>query len=560
MPKFPATLWRWDLLRPTTNTGPFHKLQSFITDFTNDNNLPDQLLPMAPVSLERDISYGPAAVVASHAVAAVYLMVEAGRSLHRAYQNLGPSQDTRGQIARRNVLLPLFAGLALISLARAVYGAVDYGVLSYKVWASTYGLELPVRLYGDKGIFGENATPVYLNHWLNDTPIYLDALQILTEKPRRFWWGQQLDLGLISWSMFLAIEGRRRNIRLLWGYQLLGQIVSLAFAQNLFFVAMLLTPVPLPVQAGGSSPLARFARLVFPQKPANWTPNVSVFAILLTLNYANIFWAPTQFGDASFKYWVLASRALTTAPLLVQYVIPASWGSRYRDIGDVYGTYKTLFKAISVVTFLLHLRTSLPALFFNEPDPHRHRHSVYLTSDVERRFAWERTTSAFGRLLESTSDHPVVGLVGADVILASVSIGFWVATRAMNTFDILACTMPGFSGQQEPEDKPAKPVTMAWWEAKALMSGANGTGVEAEEESPSRRRGRRRKSKSKTKKNEPDDGAYKPAPSEVSATEGDVLPSDDWDWESAAVVWGLTALGGLGLGSAGAYGSEIIAV
>jgi hypothetical protein len=155
----------------------------------------------------------------------------------------------------------------------------------------------------------------------------------------------------------------------------------------------------------------------------------------------------------------------------------------------------------------------------------------------------------------------VVGLVGADVILASVSIGFWVATRAMNMFDILACTIPGFSDQEQSEEKPTNPATLAWWEAKALMSGANGTGAEAEEESPSRRRGRRRKSKSKSKKNETDDdGAYKPAPSEIAATEGDVLPSDDRDWESAAGVWGLTALGGLGLGSAGAYGSEIIAV
>lgn len=85
------------------------------------------------------------AAVASHLIVAVYLMVEAGRSLHKAYRGLGPSQDTRGRVSRRNMLLPVFAGLALISLLRQVYGLSAYAVLSYKVWASGRGVELPTR-------------------------------------------------------------------------------------------------------------------------------------------------------------------------------------------------------------------------------------------------------------------------------------------------------------------------------------------------------------------------------------------------------------------------------
>lgn len=87
--------------------------------------------------------------------------------------------------------------------------------------------------------------------------MYLDAIEIVAEKARRFWWGQQIDLGLVSWSVLLAIEGRRRNIPLLWCYQLLGQLVSLSFAENLFFAALLLTPSPLPLH-DGSLPLSRF--------------------------------------------------------------------------------------------------------------------------------------------------------------------------------------------------------------------------------------------------------------------------------------------------------------
>ena len=106
-------------------------------------------------------------------------------------------------------------------------------------------------MYGNDGVFGENATEIYVARWLSDTPVHLDAVEIAAEKARRFWWGQQVDLGLISWSMLLAIEGRRRNIPLLWSYLSLAQLVSLSFAQNLFFVALILTPTPLPLRDDG---------------------------------------------------------------------------------------------------------------------------------------------------------------------------------------------------------------------------------------------------------------------------------------------------------------------
>jgi hypothetical protein len=80
---------------------------------------------------------------------------------------------------------------------------------------------------------------------LNDTPIYYDALEIVSEKARCFWWGQQVDLATIAWGIQLDIEGRRRNIPHLWAFMTIAQIVNLSFAQNLFYIAMLLTPIPL---------------------------------------------------------------------------------------------------------------------------------------------------------------------------------------------------------------------------------------------------------------------------------------------------------------------------
>lgn len=81
--------------------------------------------------------------------------------------------------------------------------------------------------------------------WLTDTAVYFDAWEIVAEKARRFWWSQQVDLAMLSFSTLLAIEGRRRNIPLLWGYLVLAHLVNLSFAQNLFYVALLLTPSPI---------------------------------------------------------------------------------------------------------------------------------------------------------------------------------------------------------------------------------------------------------------------------------------------------------------------------
>ena len=103
-------------------------------------------------------------------------------------------------------------------------------------------------LFGDKGALrgGEHPGRLHIARWLNDTPFYQDALEIVAEKARYFWWGQQVNLGAVSWSVFLGIEGQRRKIPYLWAFMALAQLVNLSYAQNLFFLALLLTPVPLP--------------------------------------------------------------------------------------------------------------------------------------------------------------------------------------------------------------------------------------------------------------------------------------------------------------------------
>jgi hypothetical protein len=88
--------------------------------------------------------------------------------------------------------------------------------------------------------------------------VYVDAFEIIAEKARRFWWGQQIELGMVPWSLLLSIEGRRRNIPVPWAFLALAHLVSLSFAQNLFYIAMLLAPSPLPSDYNQTPSTSRF--------------------------------------------------------------------------------------------------------------------------------------------------------------------------------------------------------------------------------------------------------------------------------------------------------------
>lgn len=123
-------------------------------------------------------------------------------------------------------------------------------------------------VFGDTGALrgGEHPGRLQLLRWLNDTENYKDFLEIVAEKARRYWWGQQIDLATASWTLMLSIEGGRRHVPHLWAFAFLSQTVSLSFAQNLFYITILLTPVPLP---GNVNDLTRSAMVVTSTRSVN---------------------------------------------------------------------------------------------------------------------------------------------------------------------------------------------------------------------------------------------------------------------------------------------------
>ncbi|RYO81344.1 hypothetical protein DL766_004495 [Monosporascus sp. MC13-8B] len=470
---------------------------------------------MAPVPFEHPVRYTSLEVTGAHLTSVVYLTYAVGVSLYTSYRSLAPAQDTRSGRSQRFKLVPVFVALAVAAFSCAIYTSLNAASLSYRVWANRHGVELPDRLIGEGGFFPSiyHSSQLYLAQWLSDTPIYYDALEIVAENARRFWWGQQVDLATTAFSLLLATEGRRRHIPMVTGFLALAHLVNLSFAQNLFYLALLLTPAPLPADEELELPVAplrtstwrRIRDRVISPKPANWHPHPLLFYSILALNYGSL--------------------------------------------------------------FVLPYAAETPVLF---------------PWDVEERSTWERSTTAFGRILRSRSDHPVVAAVAWDVIISAISLGLWAAVRAMDVHDIINSAIPfrGFRTRsllppnvKEGTPKPAikaepesaeevesdHPMTLrrsGRQRKSRLDSIASSSGASEDITAPvPRKRGRPRKYKPVVE----EDSAYEPTPSEArEAAEGNELPPDNLDWESAALVWGLTAAGGLASATAGVYGGECI--
>lgn len=431
---------------------------------------------------------------------------------------------------------------------------------------------------------------MYLAQWLDDTPIYYDALEIIVEKARRFWWGQQIDLGTISWSLLLAIEGRRRRVPLLTSFLALAHLVNLSFAQNLFYVALLLTPAPispggdeleLPVVPLPPSLWVRIRNTLVPTKPANWCPHPALLLGAVLTNFASLLILPHAAQTPSFVTVALVARLSTFLPLIIPKIVPVSWGTVHPHPHNAYSSFTTLFRIVSFASFALHIKATFFGLRYNLPDSHYHRHSKYLPWDIEERSTWEQSTTAIGKVLGSTNDHPVVAAVGWDVLLCALSLGFWTAIRATDVERIIMSTVPYYrklgshvaaSGpkstarqtiKQEPEQaessEPEAGIGMTLRRRGRPKSRGASVALSdaASDDVPSgtvRRRGRPKKQIAE------EDQAYEPTAAEArEVVEGDVLPAEDLDWESAALAWGLAAFGGLGVAEAGVFGAECVA-
>lgn len=174
--------------------------------------------------------------------------------------------------------------------------------------------------------------------------------------------------------------GRKRSIPHLWAYASISQILPVSFAQNLFFLAMLLKPVSNPNQQ-------------------IWTPTPIIQLLPLVAYYIFVLAAPFVAGTGAFIGVVILIRLLLVAPLTLPAIVPNGGGQSYLTPRKAKCADAGPFQFIGICSAMLWILQTFVAL--------------------------KSTGFDLGRILNSLNDNSAISALGYDYTLSLASSGTW---------------------------------------------------------------------------------------------------------------------------------------
>ncbi|KAF8877433.1 hypothetical protein BD779DRAFT_110918 [Infundibulicybe gibba] len=273
---------------------------------------------------------------------------------------------------RRTSIWPkalVFTTLAAASFAHTWFYMFKYMAWSFSDYERSSGIPPP------PGVASR------LSLWLTNTALFEQAWAAVCSGPMNWWWSEQLCLFTVgTWTVLLATIGRQHRIRHIWAYMLLGQLVAISVASNLFYLAIILSPITAPPTRDGLS-----------ARPTLW---ISVLLSLVTIGISPFT------SDATFLPNLLVMHILIVIPL---------WSSRTSvirrgaDPPRFSIKVETLYRLSLGMSLLIRSRTILVAS------------------------AGVQSVSQFSSAVWDTLySHPAQSSIGWDVIWTTVSFLLWV--------------------------------------------------------------------------------------------------------------------------------------
>ncbi|KAJ7621060.1 hypothetical protein FB45DRAFT_133838 [Roridomyces roridus] len=223
--------------------------------------------------------------------------------------------------------------------------------------------------------------------WLTHTSLFEQAWARVCFGRMNWWWSQQLCLFTVgAWTIFLATEGNRHQVRRVWAYMLLGQLVAISVASNLFYLSLVLAPPPPSTRSA-----TRWA------SPILWLPVI--------VSLAAVARSPLT-DEKSFLPNLLVMHAAIVLPLFA----PATSNPTRRTLLSI--PLPALYFLVFVVSLVLHSRTTASQGMSAVP---------------------EFVGSAWSTLHE----HPAQSSIGWDVLWTSVSFVAWLVLQPEQDSKIL---------------------------------------------------------------------------------------------------------------------------
>ncbi|KAG9079906.1 hypothetical protein FS749_008189 [Ceratobasidium sp. UAMH 11750] len=269
----------------------------------------------------------------------------------------------------------LFLGLAFGSLCHTWFYMINFLLWSFHNFEARH--PLPAR--------GESVSNRMTN-WLMGSELFEQAWRRVCEGPMNWWWSEQLCILTVGvWTTFLFVQGSRRRIPHVWAYMLLGQLVAISVATNLFFAAVLLAPV----QAATDKE----------KHPLRIPPRVYIPVLL---SHMTVLISPTVAHPSSgwFLPNLLTMHALIVLPLIGVPHIPIPLPSTNSDTKAICPDVdpKTFYLFLAALALVPRAQTYLSLL-------HSNRNALGLIQDL-----WA-----------TLHEHPAQSSIGYDVIWTTVS-------------------------------------------------------------------------------------------------------------------------------------------
>ncbi|KAF8225321.1 hypothetical protein L208DRAFT_1368328 [Tricholoma matsutake] len=283
----------------------------------------------------------------------------------------------------------VFLGLTIGSLLHTWFYMFNFMLWSFR----NYEAESPTSINA--------ASTDRLTSWLLHTSLFRQAWAAVCFGPFNWWWSEQLCLYTAgAWTVLLATEGKSNRIKHLWAYMLLGQLVAISVASNLFYLALFLSSSTLP-------PSSRHPN--FPLKTAPLSvvlPVLTSLLIIAVLPFTN---------ERTFLPNLLLMHGLLVVPLF-----PSSYTATSTRFSI---NIRTLYILITVIALALRTKTIQFALGSLPPTSG--------VADLSRVFNMA--------VHDTLYSHPAQSSIGWDVVWTTGSLVVWmfIGTSRRSLSDIL---------------------------------------------------------------------------------------------------------------------------
>ncbi|KAL8929791.1 MAG: hypothetical protein Q9208_000935 [Pyrenodesmia sp. 3 TL-2023] len=335
-----------------------------------------------------------AIIFIAYVLAALFLTSLILFSLYNAYQ--AQSSLSSKEARRTSQQLQVFVALAVLSFSTLSYHMLSYLIFSYRSWSMSKNLKPLQGLQSSMAFSGitilEFTARIW--QWLTQSTLFQDFAKTICTGSANFWWTQQALLATIVAALFISIEGSRRQVPLIWAYLAIGQILPISFAQCLFFIAMILMPVPEPSRK-------------------MQVPSVLVQCLPLAAYYISVLSAPFSVGKPGFIPIIVIIRVLLVCPFIFRLPTLRSLSPSTIPARSLHAGYSASYKMALFCSLVLFVQQTGLAV---------KEHGIH-------------------QVLAAVNSNPAVSALGYDFVLHAVVTCAWL-TYNSHLVDVSAQTTP----------------------------------------------------------------------------------------------------------------------